>query len=77
MFIHCLPELGNFIILLFRDCARRWKSKHFLSPARGREVAILFTEHKWLYMIMCKLICSVIVHHIFYQSVVLYTEFTQ
>lgn len=33
LFIHCLPELENFIFLLFRGCARRWKSKLFLSPS--------------------------------------------
>lgn len=79
VFIHCLPKLGNFIILLIRECARRWKSEFFLSLSQtwGKEVAILFTGHKWLYIIMCKLICAVSLHHIFYESVVLYTDFTQ
>lgn len=37
MFIHCLPKLGNFIILLFRDCKKVEVSTLPLSLRHGWE----------------------------------------
>lgn len=49
-----------------------------LPQTRGREVAILFIEHKWLYIIMCKLICAVIVYftNMLFCTQNLHNEFT-